>query len=179
MYPAARRLVFLSAAIAALAAVLALVLPAATAPAAAVAAAGNRVGASPAEMSLPVGLSHTVSPVQHRCGPAPQAPIVSGACVAAEDAAKQEAVTRTVGEVLSDLRAGRNAPNLEIDTEAQLNQVFDELSQDGTEIQSTYPGKFVELPDGTQVGLCGSSRSGGATIDIFNPDGTHIKVHLP
>ena len=45
--------------------------------------------------------------------------------------------------------------------------------------KSSYPGKFVELPDGTQVGLRSASRSGGATIDVFKPDGTYIKVHLP
>jgi hypothetical protein len=52
-------------------------------------------------------------------------------------------------------------------------------SQGGSEIQSSYPGKFVELPDGTQIGLRSSSRSGGATIDKFSSDGTYIKVHLP
>ena len=85
----------------------------------------------------------------------------------------------TVDEILSNLRAGRSAPNLEVDTDAELNQVFDDLSQGGAQISSTYPGKMVNLPDGTRVGLRAASRSGGATIDVFKSDGTYIKVHLP
>jgi hypothetical protein len=94
MHPARRRLAFLSAAIAAMAAVLALVLPATTASAAAGPAARNGVGAHHPGMILPVGVSRVVSPAQDRCEAALQATIAAGACVAVEDAAT--AVARTV-----------------------------------------------------------------------------------
>jgi hypothetical protein len=86
---------------------------------------------------------------------------------------------RPVDEVLSGLRAGRNTPNLEVDTAEELHAKFDELSVGGTPVDTGYPGKLVELADGTRVGLRGSSRSGGETIDVFKPDGTYLKVHLP
>lgn len=41
-----------------------------------------------------------------------------------------------------------------------------------------YPGKWVERPDGTRVGIRQGSRSGGATIDIRLPDGSTQKVHV-
>jgi hypothetical protein len=82
VHPARRRLVFLSAAIAA---VLAVLLPVTAAPAAAVPAAGNRVGAHQPGMTLTVGLSQTVSPGQGRCRVLLQPGIPAGACVAAED----------------------------------------------------------------------------------------------
>jgi hypothetical protein len=86
---------------------------------------------------------------------------------------------RPVDEVLSGLRVGRNAPNLEVDTAEQLHATFDELSAGGTAVESAYPGKLVGLADGTRIGLRGTSRSGGETIDVFKPDGTYLKVHLP
>lgn len=90
-----------------------------------------------------------------------------------------EAGSGSVDEALSQLRAGRTQPNLEVDTPSQLQEVYDRLSQGGSPVQSTYPGKMVELPDGTRVGLRTASKSGGPTIDVFKPDGTHVKVHLP
>jgi RHS repeat-associated protein len=88
-------------------------------------------------------------------------------------------VSSTVNEILSGLRSGRTPPNLEVDTPAELQQVFDQLSQGGTPIDSTYPGKMVELEDGTRVGIREASKSGGSAVDVFEPDGTYIKVHLP
>jgi RHS repeat-associated protein len=85
----------------------------------------------------------------------------------------------SVDSILSGLRAGQNKPNLEVDDVEQLESVFERLSAGGKPVQSSYPGKFVELADGTRIGLRNSSRSGGATIDVFKPDGTYIKVHLP
>lgn len=55
-----------------------LVLPAAAASAAGVPAAGNRVGAPPAEMILIIEVPQPVSPVQGRCKAAPQPGIVPG-----------------------------------------------------------------------------------------------------
>ena len=86
---------------------------------------------------------------------------------------------RSVDEILSGLRVGRASPNLEVDSVEELHAVFDELSAGGTPVHSGYPGKLVELADGTRVGLRGTSRSGGETIDVFKPDGSYRKVHLP
>lgn len=60
-----------------------------------------------------------------------------------------------------------------------MQQVYHEISRGGTSVQSSYPGKFVQLDDGTQIRFRGASKSGGETIDVFKPDGTHVKVHLP
>jgi hypothetical protein len=100
---------------------------------------------------------------------------------AAEAAAEETGTVagRSVDEVLSGLRPGRTPPNLEVNSLTELNDVFDELSQGGSPVQSSYPGKFVELEDGTRIGLRATSRSGDPTIDVFKPDGTYIKVHLP
>ncbi|WP_239393666.1 RHS repeat-associated core domain-containing protein [Frankia sp. CiP3] len=89
------------------------------------------------------------------------------------------ASTECIDDVLSKLRTGRTPPNLEVDTPEEMRQVFADISRDGIPVQSGYPGKFVELQDGTKVGFRESSRSGGETIDIFKADGTHVKVHLP
>jgi hypothetical protein len=36
----------------------------------------------------------------------------------------------------------------------------------------------IERSDGTQIGIRGSSSSGGATIDVRLPDGTMQKIHI-
>ncbi len=83
MHPARRWLALLSAAIAA---VLTVVLPLSTASAASAPAAGTRVGASHPETILLVGPSRLVSAGEGRGEAVPQAQIVAGGCVAAEDA---------------------------------------------------------------------------------------------
>ncbi len=80
---ARRSLVLLSAA---LAAILTLVLPLSSASAVVASAAQNGVGASHPETIFAIGASHPVPADQGRSGPAPQPGIVSGSCVAAEDA---------------------------------------------------------------------------------------------
>lgn len=81
MHPARRWLAFLSAAIAA---ILAVVLPLSSASAATASAAGNRVGASHPATIPAVGVSRRVCAGQGRCGGAPQPTIAAGLCVAAE-----------------------------------------------------------------------------------------------
>jgi hypothetical protein len=57
--------------------------------------------------------------------------------------------------------------------------LFGRLSSSGKAVEGTkYPGRLVELPDGTTVGLRAGSKSGGPTIDIKLPDGTLQKVHV-
>jgi hypothetical protein len=102
-------------------------------------------------------------------------PSLAGSVVAAESGA----IASTVDEVLGRLGSGRTPTNLEVDTHAEVQQVYDRLAQGGTPVDSTYPGKMVELEDGTRVGIREVSKLGGSTVDVFKPDGTHIKVHLP
>jgi hypothetical protein len=86
MRPARRRLVFLSAALAAVAAVLALVLPHTMSPAAVHPAAENAIGVSHSETIFTVGVSQPVSAGESRCEGLPRPQFAAGACVAAEDA---------------------------------------------------------------------------------------------
>jgi hypothetical protein len=101
MRPARRWLVFLSAAIAAL---LAVVVPPAVASAAMQPAAGTRVGASHPATIPAVGASGPVSPGQGRCREAPQPDLAAGACVAAEDAGSDWA---DLSGVLRDAAKGK------------------------------------------------------------------------
>jgi hypothetical protein len=94
-------------------------------------------------------------------------------------AAETSENAQNVDDVLAELRSGRTPPNLEVDTPAQLDEVFTQLSQGGTPVDNGYPGKFVELPDGTEVGIRATSSSGGPAVDVFKADGTHITIHLP
>jgi len=82
---ARRWLVFLSAAIAVIAALLAVLLPATPASAQTGPEAGNGIGASHPAVILTVRVSHRVSAGEGRCEPVWQAGLASGACVAAED----------------------------------------------------------------------------------------------
>lgn len=53
------------------------------------------------------------------------------------------------------------------------------LTQRGTPITwKGYDGHVYQLPDGTQVGIWGSSSSGTPTIDIRNPNGSINKIHI-
>jgi hypothetical protein len=104
----------------------------------------------------------------------------SDAAVDISRAATAESTSpEAVDEILSEVRSGRTPPNLEVDTVADLDQLYNELASGGTPIDSSYPGKMVELENGTRIGIRQVSQSGGPTIDIFKPDGTYIKVHLP
>ena len=59
---------------------------------------------------------------------------------------------KSVDGILSGLRSGRHPPNLEVDSTAELQAVHEQLSRGGVSVESTYPGKMVELRDGTRVG---------------------------
>lgn len=52
------------------------------------------------------------------------------------------------------------------------------MSRGGSQLESSYPGTLVRLPDGTTVGLRGASRSGGPTVDARLPGGQTVKVHV-
>jgi len=104
MHPAGRWLVFLSAAIAV---VLSVVLAPSTASAAAVPAAGNGVRAHHPGMIFTVGADQRVPAGEGRAEGLPQAQIVSGACVAAEDAGASAAADGT--PIYRGVAQGHNA----------------------------------------------------------------------
>jgi RHS repeat-associated protein len=84
-----------------------------------------------------------------------------------------------VGDALKGLRAGRSSGVKVVDSVDDLDVLFGRLSSGGNVVEgTTYPGRLVELPDGTTIGLWTGSKSGGPTIDIKLPDGTLQKVHV-
>jgi hypothetical protein len=87
-------------------------------------------------------------------------------------------VPRPVDDVLNELPAGRNPGVRTVGSEAELDRVHRELTQNGRPIEVPgYPGSWTERPDGVRIGLRDSSKSGGKTIDIRYSDGTTEKVH--
>jgi hypothetical protein len=87
--------------------------------------------------------------------------------------------TATVEAGLSNLAAGRSQGVNVVNSIDELNELFSRLIAGGKPVEgTTYPGKLVELSDGTTVGIRTVSKSGGPTIDIKLPDGTLRKVHI-
>ncbi len=82
-------------------------------------------------------------------------------------------------QILDGTVPGRNQPVRQVDTDQQLRDLWDSLTTEARLADGDkYPGKVMELPDGTKVRLRESSRSGGATMDITYPDGGIAKVHI-
>ncbi|MGB8376879.1 MAG: RHS repeat-associated core domain-containing protein [Rhodanobacteraceae bacterium] len=87
--------------------------------------------------------------------------------------------TSAIENVLSVLRNGRGAGVKIVDSGRELESLFSKLSRGGKSMEGTsYPGRMVELPDGTRVGIRSTSRSGGPTIDVHSPNGPTWKVHI-
>jgi RHS repeat-associated protein len=84
----------------------------------------------------------------------------------------------SIEDVLVGLRPGLNPRVYEVDSPAELEQLYARLSRGGTPTNTSYPGSQVRLPDGTYVGIRQTSGSGGPTIDI-NMNGTNYGIHLP
>jgi RHS repeat-associated protein len=85
---------------------------------------------------------------------------------------------------IRELPKGRSKnPNWEFKEASADKQVkiFKEAENQGGPVKkpSSYPGKEVELPDGTRIGHRQRSDSGGPTIDVNPPKGKPIKVHEP
>jgi hypothetical protein len=88
-------------------------------------------------------------------------------------------VLRSVDDVTGGLSPGRQPHVRTVSSPGGLQTVYDDLATGGVPTEwSGYKGTVVRRPDGVEVGIRGSSTSGGATIDIRLPDGTTQKVHI-
>ncbi|MGW5435378.1 hypothetical protein [Nocardia asteroides] len=83
--------------------------------------------------------------------------------------------------LLDRTQRGKNKPNRQVDTDEELESLFNDLTKKGSDSsRPNYDGVVKELPDGTKIGLREKSSSGGRTIDIWYPGrNTPVKVHLP
>jgi hypothetical protein len=76
---------------------------------------------------------------------------------------------------------GRSRGVRVVENDAEVREVYDELSKGGTEVTpDSYAGRIVQLPDGTTVGLREKANSApGATVEAQFPDGRlRRKVHV-
>ena len=103
---------------------------------------------------------------------------MDNAADAAETGAK---VGRHPREVLDDLPNGRNRGVKTVDSDEELQNIYDEMIDGGELIPGRGGDKYdgwYRLPDGTEVGMRVASKSGGRTIDISMPDGAKWKIHI-
>lgn len=82
-------------------------------------------------------------------------------------------------DVLGEMPAGNNAGVRTVGSDAELQTAYDQMARGGQVIRRPgYRGEWGRQPDGTEIGLRESSRSGGRTIDVRHPDGSTEKVHI-
>lgn len=88
---------------------------------------------------------------------------------------------RPAGEVLGEVPTGKNPGVRTVGSDAELQASYDQMARGGEVIRRPgYREEWVRQPqpDGTEIGLSESSRSGGRTIDVRHPDGTTEKVRI-
>jgi hypothetical protein len=70
----------------------------------------------------------------------------------------------------------------EVESEADLQAYFDALTRDGATDRTPpgFPGRMVELPDGTIVNWRTKSKSTGdiPTVDVNPGNGESFKIHI-
>jgi len=80
---------------------------------------------------------------------------------------------------LDQLPRGDNPRTKVVDSDAELQGLFDRLTRDSRPLDpGSYPGERHLRSDDVEVRLRRRSTSGGATIDLVFPDGTKRKVHI-
>ena len=86
---------------------------------------------------------------------------------------------RGVNEVLDGLPKGDQSWVRMVPDESSLITKFNELTEGGTPTTwKNFDGAVIERGDGVQVGLRGTSSSGGGAVDIRMPDGSRIRIHV-
>lgn len=85
-----------------------------------------------------------------------------------------------IDDALRGLRPGRSANTRVVDSPEDLQKLFGQLTSGSKSVQGAtrYPGRLMEVPDGTRVGLRATSKSGGPTIDIHRSNSRTIKIHV-
>ena len=91
----------------------------------------------------------------------------------------EESGSAAITRILAGLARGRSPGVYLVDSDAQLQVIFDELSTKGSTMirWQNYDGVAVELSDGAQVGLRNFSRSGGRTIDLVRGS-VRNRIHI-
>ncbi|MBF6219915.1 hypothetical protein IU479_17560 [Nocardia abscessus] len=84
-------------------------------------------------------------------------------------------------ELDSRTAPGRNKPNRQLDSDAEIRQLYEDLTRGADTLDvGNYPGRGARLEDGTEIRIRDKSESGGVTIDILYPGSKRpVKVHLP
>ena len=87
---------------------------------------------------------------------------------------------RPVDEVVDELPQGKQPDVKTVDSDEELQEVFDEMARGGEVVEkpNSYDGIWVMRPDGTRVSMRNGSKSGGRTIDIKYPNRDEVKVHI-
>lgn len=83
-----------------------------------------------------------------------------------------------VQQMVRSLGRGRSRGVYIVPNAGRVKRIFERLSSGGAPVSNSYPGPLVRLPDGTIVGMRSTSRSGGPSVDVWLPDGEHIKIHV-
>lgn len=98
------------------------------------------------------------------------------------------ATTRGIGaRSANDVKAGlnsrtvpgKNKPNRQMDTDAEIRELYRDLTANAQQETRADGTTFSKLDDGTEISLRDHSSHGGVTIDIKYPNGSTAKVHLP
>ena len=85
----------------------------------------------------------------------------------------------SIADDLKGLNPGRQSTVRTVGSEDELRGLYNRWSQGGTDITPTgFNGTRVQLSDGTIVQWRGTSKSGGATIDLNIPGMDPMKVHI-
>jgi hypothetical protein len=97
----------------------------------------------------------------------------------ATEAASGSGALRSVNEILDGMPKGNQSWVRMVPDESSLMTKFNELTEGGTPTTwKNFDGAVIERSDGVQVGLRGTSGSGGGAIDIRMPDGSRIRIHV-
>lgn len=100
--------------------------------------------------------------------------------VATDADAGEDAPLSPSDRITSVGEPGINSNVRQLSDEQAVRDLYDELAEDGTPVSwGGYRGTSVRLPDGTEIGLRGTSSSGGTTMDAKLPTGEQWKVHIP
>lgn len=85
-----------------------------------------------------------------------------------------------VAKVFSKLEKGRSESTRLVRNETELRKIYEDLSNGGlpTNFSPKDGGEAVVLSDGTRIQLRNQSKTGGATVDIFEPGKRPQKIHI-